>query len=232
MSVRSRLTRVRRRLRLPRLPSSRRDVRLVARTIRLVLGVPAYGILAAVVSLVALSGFVLSQNVALVRDTVVGGSLPLDARVTILVEQYPFVGTVYGSLAGAMLVAIAILAGANVAVVGYHLRENGILTGDAAGGNATSTETGSRPGTGPGATGGLGSAVGVFLGALGAGCAACGSAVLVGVLSLVGASGVVLFLPFDGLEFTLLALIPLALSLFWLADGMRGAEIRGCPVET
>ncbi|MFC7069268.1 hypothetical protein [Halobaculum lipolyticum] len=222
MSGANRLTRARRRLGLPRLPSSRRDLRLVARTVRLVLGVPAYGALAVVVSVLALSGFVLSQNVALVRDTVIGGSLPLDARLTILVEQYPFVGTVYEPLPGAMLVVIALLTGANVAVVAYHLRENGILGGD------------ERDGAGAGGTsagGSVGGAVGVFLGALGAGCAACGSAVLVGVFSLVGASGVVLFLPFDGLEFTLLALVPLGLSLFWLADGMRGAEIRGCPVD-
>ena len=222
MSGANRLARARRRLGLPRLPSSRRDLRLVGRTVRLVLGVPVYGALALVVSVLALSGFVLSQNVALVRDTVIGGALPLDARLTILVEQYPFVGTVYEPLPGAMLVVIALLTGANVAVVAYHLRENGILGGD---------EEAAGSGRG-GATGGAGSVVGVVLGALGAGCAACGSAVLVGVLSLVGASGVVLFLPFDGLEFTLLALVPLGLSLFWLADGMRGAEIRGCPVDS
>ncbi|MFC7136455.1 hypothetical protein [Halobaculum litoreum] len=225
MSGANRLTRARRRLGLPRLPSSRRDLRLVARTVRLVLGVPAYGALAIVVSVLALSAFVLSQNVALVRDTVVGGALPLDARLTILVEQYPFVGTVYEPLPGAMLVVIALLTGANVAVVAYHLREHGILRREAVDGRSDAVG-------GAGASGGsLGSAVGVALGALGAGCAACGSAVLVGVLSLVGASGVVLFLPFDGLEFTLLALVPLGLSLFWLADGMRGAEIRGCPVD-
>ncbi|MFC7098106.1 hypothetical protein [Halobaculum marinum] len=224
MSGANRLTRARRRVGLPRLPSSRRDARLVARTVRLVLGVPAYAAVAVVVAVLALSGFVLSQNVALVRDTVVGGVLPLDARLTILFEQYPFVGTSYGPVAGAMLVLIAVLTGANVAVVAYHLRENGVLGGDG--------DTGADAGPGSGAGGGsLGSAVGVVLGALGAGCAACGSAVLVGVLSLVGASGVVLFLPFDGLEFTLLALVPLGLSLFWLADGMRGAEIRGCPVD-
>jgi hypothetical protein len=32
--------------------------------------------------------------------------------------------------------------------------------------------------------------------------------------------------------FTLIALVPLLLSLFWLADGMRGAEIRGYPVDS
>lgn len=223
MSNTNRLTRVRRRYGLPRLPSSRGDLRLVARTVRLVLGVPAYAVGAVVVAVVALSGFVLSQNVALVRDLVIGGSLPLEARATILVEQYPFVGTSFEPLAGFMLVLIAVLTGANVAVAAYHLRENGIL-GGGDGDQASASNA-------AGGAGGAGSVLGVFLGALGAGCAACGSAVLVGVLSLVGGSGLVLLLPFEGLEFTLIALVPLGLSLFWLADGMRGAEIRGCPVD-
>lgn len=206
--------------RLPRFPRSRRDARLVARTVRLVLGVPRYAVVALVTGVIALSGFVLSQNVALVRDTVVGGALPLDARLTILVEQYPFVGTSYGPAAGLMLLVVAALTGIDVAVAAYHLREHGITSGrdDGNGGRA-------------GATGGAGSAIGVLLGALGAGCAACGSAVLVGLFSLVGGSGLVLLLPFEGLEFTLLALLPLGLSLYWLAEGLRGGEIRGCPVD-
>lgn len=221
MSGAGRLTRARRRLGLPRLPSSRADLRLVARTVRLVLGVPAYGLFALVVAVVSLSAFVLSQNVALVRDTVIDGGLPLDARLTILFEQYPLIGTSYEPAAGVMLILVALLTGGNLAVATYHLRENGVL------GRAGSSEA-----TAGNAAGGAGSALGVLLGALGAGCAACGSAVLVGVLSLVGASGAVLFLPFEGLEFTMLALVPLLLSLFWLADGMRGAEIRGCPVDS
>jgi hypothetical protein len=69
------------------------------------------------------------------------------------------------------------------------------------------------------------------LGTLGAGCAACGSAVLAGLLSLVGGSGLLLLLPLDGLEFALGSGVVLLLSVFWLADGMRGGEINGCPVD-
>ncbi|WP_313691467.1 hypothetical protein [Halorarum halobium] len=197
---------------LPRLPRSRRDARLVARTVRLVLGIPTYAVGALVAAALALSGFVLSQNVALIRDTVLGGSLPLDARLTILAEQYPFVSTGYGPVAGLFLLAVAVLVGVAVAVVAYHLREHGLSLREGGAGSAGGT-------------------VGVLLGALGAGCAACGSAVLVGVLSLAGGSGLLLFFPLEGLEFTLLALVPLGLSLYWLAEGLRGGEIRGCPVD-
>ncbi|MHB9285479.1 hypothetical protein ACKVMT_00385 [Halobacteriales archaeon Cl-PHB] len=189
-----------------RLPVRRADWRLVGRTVRLVLGIPGYAALALVLALGALSLFVFSQNVPLLRFVLTGG-LPLDARVTILVEQYPFVGTSYGVVTGLALLVVAGLSGVNLAVVTYHVREHGL-----------STESG-------------GSAVGVFLGLLGAGCAACGTALLAGLLSLVGAAGLVTLLPFEGLELSGLAVVVLLLSLYWLAVGLRGGQIRGCPVD-
>ncbi|WP_425504712.1 hypothetical protein [Salinigranum marinum] len=190
------------------LPTTRSDVRLVARTTRLVLSVPVYALFATLVALATLSAFVLSQNLALVGDVVLGGSLPLAARLRVLVELYPFVGTSYSLLSGTALVVVAALTGVDLAMVAYHVREHGL----------------SAEGSG-------GSAAGVVLGALGAGCAACGSAVLAGVLSLVGASGLALLLPFDGVEFAVLASVALVLSMYWLADGMRGGSINGCPVD-
>ena len=190
------------------LPTTTADARLVARTVRLVLALPAYALLAVVVSVLTLSAFVLSQNLALVGDVVVGGTLPLDARLRILLELYPFVGTSYSVLTGAALLVVSALTGINLALVAYHVREHGVS-----------------------ARGGSGSLAGVVLGALGAGCAACGSAVLAGVLSLVGASGAVLLLPLDGVEFALLAAVALLLSTYWLADGMRGGSVGGCPVD-
>jgi hypothetical protein len=48
---------------------------------------------------------------------------------------------------------------------------------------------------------------------------------------LFGVGSSLLFLPLDGLEFALAALVVLTLSIHWLADGMRGGEVAGCPVE-
>lgn len=190
-----------------RLPTGRRDWRLMARTARLVLSVPAYAALAVVAAVASLTLFVVSLNVPLVSNVVVGGGLPLDNRLRVLAELYPFVGTSFGPLQGGLLVVVAALSGVDVAMATYHLREHGV-----------SLETGS----------GL---AGVVLGTLGAGCAACGSAVLLGLLSLFGVTSSLLFLPLDGLEFALAALVVLTLSIHWLADGMRGGEVAGCPVE-
>jgi hypothetical protein len=190
-----------------RLPTRARDWRLMARTARLVVTIPVYTVIAAVAAVFGLTLFVLSQNLPL-AEFLLTGSLPLDSRLVILTEQYPFVGTNYGPLQGALLVVTAALIGVNVAMVIYHLREHALSAAQ-----------------------GTTSVAGVVLGTLGAGCAACGSAVLAGVLSLFGVAASLAVLPFDGLEFAVLALVTLVFSVFWLARGMRGGEINGCPVE-
>ncbi|WP_121821839.1 hypothetical protein [Halostella salina] len=192
----------------PDLPTATGDWRLVGRTARLVLGVPRYALLAVVAALVGLTLFVYTLNVGLINALVLGGSLPVENRLGILVNLYPVVSpTAYTAAETGILLAVAALIGVNVALVAYHLVEHATLRG------------------------GTGSAAGVVLGTLGAGCAACGSTVLAGLLSLFGATGLLTLLPLDGLEFALLSLGVLLLSLYWLADGMRGGMIRGCPVD-
>lgn len=190
------------------LPTRRRDWRLMARTARLVLSLPTYAVVATVAALAALSVFVLSQNPGFVSAVVVFGSADLLTRFRALLGLYPLFGSAYSVPTAAVLLLTAGLVGVNIAMVTYHLREH---------------ELGAREGAG--------SAAGVFLGVLGAGCAACGSAILAGVLTLVGLGGVLTLLPLDGLEFALLALGAVLLSIYWLAEGMRGGEIAGCPVE-
>ena len=191
-----------------RLPTRRRDWQLMGRTARLVLTLPTYAVVAVLAGALSLSAFVVSLNVPLVLDLVVGGSLPVASRLTILAELYPFVGANFGPVQGLLLLAVALLTGVDIAMAAYHFREHGLDLQQ----------------------GGAGAA-GLVLGTLGAGCAACGSAVLLGLLSLVGVSTTLLFLPLDGLEFALGAVVVLTLSIYWLADGMRGGEINGCPVD-
>ncbi|MDS0220645.1 hypothetical protein NDI54_04680 [Haloarcula sp. S1AR25-5A] len=191
-----------------RLPTTRGDWRLMGRTVWLVLTLPVYAAVAAVAAIVSLTLFVVSLNVPLVLDLVIGGSLPLASRLHVLAELYPFIGTSFNPAQGLLLVVVAVLTGVDIGLVTYHFRKHGLDLQQ----------------------GGAGVA-GVILGTLGAGCAACGSAVLLGLLSLLGVSTSLLFLPLDGLEFALFALVVLTLSIYWLAEGMRGGEINGCPVD-
>lgn len=193
---------------LPPVPSGRDDVRLVGRTARLVLSLPAYALVALLTTLAALIAFAVAQNLTLVTDVIVGGSLPVGTRLSVLLELFPVVGALYSPAQSVVVLAVAALVGVDVAMVVYHLREHGVS-----------------------ARSGGGSLAGVVLGTLGAGCAACGTAVLAGLLSLVGVGGATLLLPFEGLELGVLAALSLLLSMFWLADGMRGGEINGCPID-
>lgn len=191
-----------------RLPTRARDWRLVGRTIRLVLGIPAYAALGLGVAVGSLSVFVLSRNLTLLVNVIVLGDPSLGARVTVLVGLYPTVGNAYSPTASVLLVATAVLVGIDIALVTYHLREHRLAVEEGSGG-----------------------VVGIALGTLGAGCASCGSAVLAGLFSLVGAGSVLTLLPLDGLEFTLVALVVLVLSIYWIAEGLKGGTIRGCPVD-
>jgi hypothetical protein len=122
--------------------------------------------------------------------------------------MYPGLGAAYTPAQSVALLATALLVGVDLALVTYHFREQGVSIREGSGGVG-----------------------GVLLGTLGGGCAACGSALLAGLLSLVGAGGALTLLPLDGLEFALVAIATLLLSIYWLAEGIRGGEIAGCPVD-
>lgn len=190
------------------LPTRRRDWRLMGRTVHLVLSLPKYTLLAVSYALLTLSVFVFARNLDILQQVILSGEIPLTARLQIFVEMFPGIGSAYTTEQTVLLVTTAALVGVNLTLITYHLLEHrGSLRG------------------------GSGSVGGVVLGTLGAGCASCGSALLVGVLSLFGASGVLAALPLDGLEFALLALVLLVLSIYWTAEGLRGGTIRGCPIE-
>jgi len=190
-----------------RLPTRARDWRLMGRTTRLVLTVPVYAAVGVAGAVAGLTLFVASLSPDLVGFALTG-PLTIESRLRLLVNLYPFAGTEYGILDGSLLVVVAALFGANLALLAYHLREHDLSARE-----------------------GSGSAVGLVLGVLGAGCAACGTVVLAGVVSLFGVSVSLTVLPLEGLEFTLLALLALVLSTYWLADGMRGGVVNGCPID-
>jgi len=190
------------------LPTRRRDWRLIGRTTRLVLSIPRYALLALAYALLAVSVFVFARNLAVLQQVVLFGDLPIGARLSVLVGMYPGFGPAYTPAQTVLLVVTGGLIGVNLALVSYHLLEHRVSL-----------------------RGGSGSIGGVVLGTLGAGCASCGSALLVGLLSLVGASGLLTALPLDGLEFALLAVGTLLLSIYWVASGLRGGTVRGCPVD-
>lgn len=134
------------------------------------------------------------------------GTLPIDARLAVLVALYPVVGAAFTPVTELFLVATALLFGINTAMLAYHLRDHGVeLREDS------------------------GSVAGIVFGHRRR---VCGLWICpAGVLSLFGMTGILTQLPLDGLEFSVLAFGILSLSVYWLADGMRGEEIDRYPVD-
>ncbi len=190
------------------LPTSARDWRTLARTLRLVLTIPRYAVGAVLGAGAAMTLFVLTQNLQFAEFALTAGGLSLGDRLTLLGELYPFLGTIYGPKFSVALTVLAAFVGANLALTTYHVREHGLSGGESAGG-----------------------VLGVALATLGSGCAACGAALLSGLLSLVGAAGLVTALPLEGLEVAIVAGLVLVLSTHWIAQGLRGGRINGCPVD-
>lgn len=157
---------------------------------------PLYAAAALAVSIAALSLFVLSNNLPFLVEFVVAGEAPLIRRLSGLVALYPFVGDGFDLPTSAALVALSLLMGANVAMILYRFAEIGVL-------------------------GGRGSAVGGVLGTLGAGCAACGSALLAAVFGVSASAGLLAFLPLHGVEIALAAGAVLLLSLHWTAKALN-----------
>lgn len=187
------------------LPNTAADWRRMGRTARVVLTVPRYAVLALTSAAVVLSVVVVAVNLPVV-DLALTGTLPTSARTTMLLRLYPFVGSGFGSLAAILALAVAAVFGVAIAMNTSYWRRRG-------------TQDSSIPA----------SRFGRSLLAIGAGCAACASTLVVGVLSLLGVPWVALVLPFDGLEFALLAVLPLLLSIHWAAEGLSDGRVVDSP---
>jgi hypothetical protein len=189
------------------LPTARADWQRMGRTTRLVLGQPWWFVATVLISLLVLSLLVVPLHLGYVQTVIVGGSLPLVERAVAMIKLYPLVGG-GDALRGTLLYAVSGTIGVNLALFGYHLLEH---------------DVGVREGSG--------STAGAVLAGLGAGCPACGAGIVAGGVSIVGVTGSLAALPLHGLEFLLFGIGTALLAVHWTVEGMRGGEVRGCPID-
>lgn len=190
------------------LPTAARDWRRIAWAVRHVLGSPRWLGLAIVATLGSLALFVAFDRPVYVRTVVFGGSLSPFDRIRALAGLLPTVTHATDVLRAVLVYLTAGVVGTNVALLGYQLAHDRVSVQE-----------------------GSGSVVGVVLGTLGAGCASCGLAVVASALSLTGVAAGLTALPLDGVEFLLIAFGVAVLSLHWVAVGLAGADVEGCPVD-
>ncbi len=149
----------------------------------------------ALASVLAISAFLFAvwlPNFGLIGEVFGTSSAPFAAKLKVAISLLGGIGTNFSFLSALYTIAIAVLFGVNIAMIAYFLKH-----------------TRNRF-TGKDVVAGIG---GIASGALGIGCAACGSFILSTILSSIGAASALAILPLRGGEFGILGVILLLVSL-------------------
>ncbi|MEX0931051.1 MAG: hypothetical protein WDZ68_02020 [Candidatus Paceibacterota bacterium] len=165
-------------------------------------------LLAVVIAWVVFTGAIWLPNIGLIT-TVLSSSASVAGKFTFLGTLYQSIGTNFTLVSATYIVLISILFGLQVTLLYYYIRKTKM--------NRSSLQ--SVGGTGIG---------GLIAGIFGIGCAACGTFILTAVLSLIGAGGLLTFLPFGGEEFGFLGVGLLLYSILLLLRKLSAPLV--CPV--
>ncbi len=168
---------------------------------------PAYVVLALLVSALVFVLAVWLPNIRLVAGIVISPEVPFVSKIQLPISLLGSIGTNFTVLSATYTIVIALLFGVYIAMIIYFLKRRIKEVG--------------QSGV---ATGFLGFASGV----LGVGCAACGSFLLTS-LTLVGAGGVLAFLPLGGSEFGIIGAILLAVAIYMTAKKIVDPQV--CKIE-
>lgn len=177
---------------------------MVTQAIQKVFRKPVYVILALIVSALVFAFAVWLPNIRLVASIVSSPDVPFASKLELPLSLLGSITTNFSVLSASYIVAIAILFGVSLAMIVYFLRrrvaevrQGGFVTGF----------------------------LGIASGTIGIGCAACGSFLLTSGLTLVGASGILTFLPLAGGEFGILGVILLIVSIHGTAKQIQNPGV-------
>jgi hypothetical protein len=164
----------------------------MGRAIKGVFARPAYFVLAATIFAAAFAVSVLLPNYPLVFSVFADANVSLEARADLIFKLLGGVATNFSLLSAISTTLIALLFGMNLAMFVFYLKEKrGRITGAAVGSTS----------------GGLAAA------AVGVGCVACSSIFITAFLPAAAAGAILGFLPLGGVEFSILAVVLLTVSL-------------------
>ena len=165
---------------------------------------PTYILLALITSSAVFVFAVWLPNIPLIVKVMGHPGISLTQKLDLPISLLGSIVTNFTLLSASYTIAIAILFGINVAMFAYFLRRRvdevkqaGVATG----------------------------LFGITSGVIGMGCAACGSFLLTSLLSLVGASGILAFLPLNGGEFGILGVALLGTSLYMTAKKIQNPTV-------
>lgn len=165
---------------------------------------PMYILLALITSSAVFAFAVWLPNISLIVKVMGQPGISLARKLDLPISLLGSIVTNFTLLSASYTIAIAVLFGMNVSIIVYFLRRR--VNDVRQAGMAT----------------GL---FGITSGVIGMGCAACGSFLLTSLLSLVGASGILVFLPLNGGEFGIFGVALLGTSLYMTAKKIQNPAI-------
>lgn len=154
-------------------------------------------LIATATAIITLFTTILARNLPLAADFLTG----FNVKLTLLLVKSAAVNT--SALTLWLLISISILFGINISLFIFYFVRRGLAVKKEGGGILA----------------------GLASGLLGAGCASCGGLLLYSVLSSIGAAGVLTFLPLAGEELTILGIIFLTLSIYWLSKSIQSSGV-------
>lgn len=177
---------------------------MIIQALKKVFWKPQYTLLALATSAAVFAFAVWLPNLSLIVEIMGHPGVSFSQKFDLPISLLGSIATNFTLLSASYTIAIAVLFGMNVSMIVYFLRrrvdevkQTGMATG----------------------------LFGITSGVIGMGCAACGSFLLTSILSLVGASGVLAFLPFNGGEFGILGVILLGVSLYMTAKQIQNPAV-------
>jgi hypothetical protein len=173
----------------------------------LVFAHPAYLALAGALAMLAFLLAVWLPNFGLIAQVFSDANAPLAAAIGIALSLLGGIGTNFSLFSAGYTIAIAVLFGLTMAMIVYQVRQKRI----AAAGQSLAVGSGA-----------------VLSGAIGIGCAACGSLLLGVILPSLGAAGALAALPLEGEEFGILSVALLLVSLALVSNDI--AASGACPL--
>ncbi len=177
---------------------------MLFQALRKVFRKPSYALLAFITGLAVFAFAVWLPNISLIVSVMAHPGIPLSRKLDLPISLLGSIATNFTLLSASYTIAIAVLFGIYFAMIVYFLRRK--ISQVKQGGMAAGF-------------------FGVASGALGVGCAACGSLLLTSILSFFGASGALALLPLVGGEFGILGVILLAVSLYLTAKQIQNPAV-------
>lgn len=183
---------------------------MVLRVLGQVFSQARYIAIATLVAATALSVAILLPNTAILSRVLQSQSIGWAAKFSFLGNMYQSLFTNFTIFSALSTVAIAVLLGINTALLTYYIRRR-----------RKQAPSSSKRGH---AAGLLGTVSGLF----GIGCAACGSVIISGALTLLGGGWLLSMLPLHGAEFGLLGVLLLGYSVYQLCKKISDPLV--CPI--